>query len=408
MRILISSINFAPELVGIGKYNGELVQWLTERGHDVRVVTAPPYYPAWQVAVGYGGPWYRREVWHGARVWRCPIWVPRKVTGATRLLHLATFALSSLPVLLSHAFWRPQVVLCVEPPLFAAPGGLLCARLGMGRALLHVQDFEVDAAFDLGIIRSARVRRWVSGLESWLMRRFDGVSTISMKMLRRLESKGVEPERCLLFPNWADTDAVFPLDAPSPMRKALGIPDDAVVALYSGNIGLKQGLESVVDAARLLSGQPRLQFVIGGQGAGYAPLRERAADLPNIRWIPLQPIEELNNLLNCADIHLLPQRADAADLVMPSKLTGMLASGRPVVAGAHPDTQIWEAIQGCGIAVAPEDPKALADALLRLADDSGLRAAMGGEARKYAVTELSRGAVLARFERQILQRLGTP
>jgi colanic acid biosynthesis glycosyl transferase WcaI len=271
---------------------------------------------------------------------------------------------------------------------------------------LHVQDFEVDAAFDLGIIRSARVRRWVSALESWLMRRFDAVSTISPNMLRRLETKGVEPGRRLLFPNWADTDAVFPLAGPSPLRERLGIPADAVVALYSGNIGLKQGLESVVEAARLLEGEPRLQFVIGGQGAGYAALRERAAGLPNIRWIPLQPLEELNNLLNCADIHLLPQRADAADLVMPSKLTGMLASGRPVVAGAHPDTQLWEAIQGCGIAVRPEDPEALAAALRRLADDPGLRATLGAEARKYAVTELSRGAVLARFERQVLRGLG--
>jgi colanic acid biosynthesis glycosyl transferase WcaI len=121
MKILLYGINFAPELTGIGKYTGEMAAWLVAQGHDVRVVTAPPYYPAWAVSPGYSGRTYRTEDWHGAKVLRCPLWVPSQPGGLKRLLHLASFALSSLPVMLGQVFWRPQVVWVVEPALFCAP-----------------------------------------------------------------------------------------------------------------------------------------------------------------------------------------------------------------------------------------------------------------------------------------------
>ena len=122
----------------------------------------------------------------------------------------------------------------------------------------------------------------------------------------------------------------------------------------------------------------------------------------NVQWIPLQPFARLNDLLNLADIHLLPQKADAADLVMPSKLTGMLASGRPVVATARHGTQLAQAVEGRGIVVEPGDASAFAEAIKKLAQDLGLREELGRNARDYAISELKKESILSRLEQELL------
>ena len=155
VRILIYGLNYAPELTGIGKYTGEMAAWLAERGHEVRVVTAPPYYPAWRVREDYRGKLYRTE--NGAKdgepiVYRTPLYVPEKPTGIKRMVHLFSFMLGSLPVMLRQIFWQPEIVFTVEPTFFCAPLALLVARAAGAASWLHVQDFEVDAAFDLGLL----------------------------------------------------------------------------------------------------------------------------------------------------------------------------------------------------------------------------------------------------------------
>jgi colanic acid biosynthesis glycosyl transferase WcaI len=401
MKLLVYGINFAPELTGIGKYTGEMVAWLAARGHEVRVVTAPPYYPDWAIRPGYSGSRYAREDWRGATVFRTPLWVPRKLTGLKRLLHLASFALSSLPTLLAQWRWKPDVVWVTEPPLFCSPAALAFARLRSAKAWLHIQDYEVDAAFELGLLKGAGARSIVAAAERGLMRRFDRISTISSRMMERAGSKGCEAARLVSLPNWADVSAVQPLQAASSYRAELGIAQDAVVALYSGNMGAKQGLELLAEMAHLLQGRPDLEFVFCGNGAGRADLMRRCEKLANVRFLDLQPVERLGDLLGLADIHLLPQRADAADLVMPSKLTGMLSSGRPVVAGARPETELGRVAAQCGIAVAPDDARAFADAVLTLASQPDLRRELSLRARAFAEANFDRDAVLARFERDL-------
>lgn len=297
--------------------------------------------------------------------------------------------------------WRPQVVLVIEPTLFCAPCGWLTARFSGAKSWFHVQDFEVDAAFELGLLNSPRLRRLAWVLEAECMQRFDRVSTISEKMWLRLAQKGVAPSRSLLFPNWVDTGAIFPLQGPSPLRAELGIPREAVVVLYSGTMAQKQGLDVLADATRKLASQTELQFVFCGDGSGKPMLATLAGEMKNVHLLPLQPYERLNDLLNLADIHLLPQRADAADLVMPSKLTGMLASGRPVVASAPPGTQLAEVVANRGIVVPPGDASSFAWAIEQLMSHAGLREKLGRNARAYAVSELEKNTVLCRFEQEL-------
>ena len=156
METLIIGINFSPELTGIGKYTGELAEYLVEAGHEVRVITAPPYYPQWQVQDGYSSWRYRRERRRGIVIYRCPLWVPARPTGLKRILHLASFGLSSLPPAILLAGWRPQVVLSIAPALLSAPAALLSARLAGAKAWLHIQDFELEAAVSLGLVPTGR------------------------------------------------------------------------------------------------------------------------------------------------------------------------------------------------------------------------------------------------------------
>lgn len=379
------------------------MEWLAARGHEVRVVTTPPYYPAWQVSDGYRAWRYRREQSAGgASIYRCPLWVPKQPGGVSRVIHLSSFALSSLPVMLTHAAWRPDLVLTIEPAFTCAPVALLSALLAGAPAWLHIQDFEVDAAFELGLLPAGgAMQRLALFAERQLMRGFSRLSTISPRMLERLEQKRVGPSRSILFPNWVDVDAVHPLDAPNPLRAELGIAEDKIVLLYSGNMGAKQGLEILPELAARLRGRSDLHFIFCGDGAYRAQLERAVEGAGNVSFLPLQPLDRLNVLLNAADIHLLPQRAGAADLVMPSKLTGMLASGRPVIATAAAGTQVAHAVEGCGRVVAPGDVADFVRAVEELAGDGARRRAMGQAARSYAERELARDAVLGRFERAL-------
>jgi colanic acid biosynthesis glycosyl transferase WcaI len=408
MRILIYGLNYAPELTGTGKYTAEMAEALAEIGHDVRVVCAPPYYPEWKVGEGYRSWRHRIEVRRGVRIFRAPLWVPKKPNGKKRMLHLASFALASVPALIAHAFWRPHVVMTIAPSLANAPGALALARVTGARTWLHIQDYEVDAAFDLGLLKSERAGNMALSFERKLMKRFDVVSSISDKMVDRAVMKGVDRTSVFHLPNWVDTGAIFPLDRPSEFRRELGIGEHTKVVLYSGNMGAKQGLEIVAEAAAALKARQDIVFVFCGNGATKADLQKRCADLPNVRFMSLQPIERLNELLNLADIHVLPQRGDVADLVMPSKLTGMFASARAVVAMAHKGTELFEAVNRRGEVIEPERVGALIDAIEKLVADPVLRAAHGEAGRLYAQERLSPQSVFARLEDRLIALIGLP
>jgi colanic acid biosynthesis glycosyl transferase WcaI len=408
LRILVYGLNYTPELTGIGKYTGEMAAWLAQRGHDVRVVTAPPYYPAWQIREDYLGTSYRTEQAPGMPlVRRTPLYVPSRPTGIKRVAHLVSFMLGSLPVMLREMFWQPHVVFTVEPTFFCAPLTLFVAKGAGAACWLHVQDFEVDAAFDLGLLPAeGPIHDVALRIEKFFVHAFDRVSGISSRMVERARAKGTSEEGTILFPNWVDVDAVYPIDPAINRRNSVrselaaqvpGLAEKTVV-LYSGNMGAKQGLELLAPLAEKFAGDCRVHFVFCGDGAFRPQLEILVGARSNVTLLPLQPLERLNDLLNAADIHLLPQRAGAADLVMPSRLTGMLASGRPVIATAGPSTQLAQVVEGRGLAVPADDPAALYAAVLRLVEDKELRLRLGGAAREYAVEHLGKEQVLERFE----------
>lgn len=409
MKILIYSLNFHPELTGIGKYSGELAEWLAKKNHEVRVITAPPYYPNWKIGDGYKSWVWRFERLSKVSIWRCPVWIPARPSGIKRILHLLSFACSSIPIAFLQIFWRPNIVLVVEPPLFAAPLAIFLAKICRSRSILHIQDYEIDAAFELGMLKGAKLRSFVLHLESALMRSFDVVSTISSSMLFKAKKKRVESKRLLIFPNWVDVsafDVTNSDDERSTYRERLGIPHDKIVALYSGNMGAKQGLESLAELVRMCNLNLNLAsvyFVFCGSGVGRDMLFERTQNLANVKFLDLQPADLLPKFFNMIDIHLLPQRADIADLVMPSKLTGMLASGRPVLALANTGTELANVLDGLGIVVEPGNLNALFDGFMKLYGDPALRSRLGIAGRAYAQKNLDREKLLFDFENYLLK-----
>jgi colanic acid biosynthesis glycosyl transferase WcaI len=210
-----------------------------------------------------------------------------------------------------------------------------------------------------------------------------------------LLEKGVDRRRVFFFPNWVDMSRIGPIEGANTLRAELGIASDTRVLLYSGNMGEKQGLDIVIDVARRFA-EPDVLFLMCGDGVARARLQAAAAGLPNVRFIPLQPLARLNELLNLADVHLLPQRAAAEDLVMPSKLTAIMASGRPVVATAGQGSEVALSAREGGIVVAPGDRDAFAGAVRELLDNEVLRRRLGAGGRAYALANWDRDAVLER------------
>ncbi len=404
MKILLYGLNYPPELIGVGKYSGEMAKWLSKQGHDIRVVTAYPYYPQWRIDDGRRWRGWRREVTaDGIAVYRCPLWVPLRQSGLRRILHLLSFAATSAPVIVAAALgWRPDVVVAIAPALVTAPAAWVAARICGAKAWLHIQDFEIDAAFGVGLLEGDHLRRMATAAESALLQSFDRVSTLSPPMVGRLRDKGIAADRIRMLPNWVAIDEIRPLSTPSTLRRELALPQSAVVALYAGNMNEKQGLEILTDAAHRLQDAPGIYLVFAGEGPAKRTIEAATSGLTNVRFVPLQPADRLNDLLNLADIHLLPQRPSVADLVMPSKLLGMMASGRPVIAGAFAGTAVAAAVAHCGLAVSPEGG-AFAAAIRSLADDPVTRASLGRAARDHAVLNWSRDAVLSEFERDLVE-----
>ncbi|RVU45111.1 WcaI family glycosyltransferase [Rubrivivax rivuli] len=410
-RLLLLSLNYSPELTGIGKYSGEMAESLAARGHELTVVCAPPHYPAWSVHAGHSAWRYSVDRSQpGLTVVRCPTWVPRRPGGAQRLLYQASFALSSLPVMLWTGWrWRPDVVWTVAPATLSAPVAWLTARLCGSKAWLHVQDLEFDAAFRLGLLRGQLLRQLCGLGERALLGSFDRVSTISRRMLRHLACKGVGLARSSLLPNWVDLEALDSARqtaAAAALRRQLGIAPGQKVALFSGTMNRKQGLHTLVQAAELLRHRDDIVFLLCGQGEMRPALEEAGRGLPQLRFIDLRPAHELGALLALADVHLLPQLREAADLVLPSKLGGMLASGRAIVAGVDADSEIATLVQHAGQCVQPESAQAFAMAIQSLCDDDAERLRLGEVARRLALTRLGRVAVMDALEAELFDLAG--
>ncbi|GAC16451.1 WcaI family glycosyltransferase [Aliiglaciecola lipolytica] len=405
MKLLLKSLNYAPELTGIGKYNGEMCEAFVERGVEVTAIVAPPYYPEWKVHEGFRKYWFKPEVNNGVELIRCPMYVPKKVSTAKRLVHLCSFALSSGVALFSRLFRKTDVIVLVQPTLFCAPLTLLYAKITNTKTVLHIQDFEVDAIFGLGLMGEGKAASLAKKIERWLMSGFDAVSTISYSMIDNAKNKGVPEHKLIHFPNWSDTSFVTPQTNGTALREEWGFSTDDKVFLYAGNMGSKQGLEIVLEAADRLRQNSRVKFVFVGAGANVDALKRLAAnlELTNVFFKPLQPWELVPQMLAMADVHLVIQKKGAADAVLPSKLTNILSAGGHAIVTAEENTELGRIEKqqpGIYECIEPESVGTLVTAIeSALEKDTTQHNEL---ARKFALTYLDKNTIIDKFIGQLV------
>ncbi|MBU2903085.1 WcaI family glycosyltransferase [Maribacter dokdonensis] len=373
-RILFVGYNFSPELTGIGKYSGEMMHWLAEKGHECTVLTSYPYYPYWKIQKPYRKNrfWYKKEVTKyesggKLRIIRCPMYVPNRPSGLKRMLLDCTFSLStflvSIPLLCCKKYSR---IITVAPSFQIGLLGVFYKKLKGAMHIHHIQDMQIEAAQDLGMIKSPKLLKALYGIEKYIYKHTDIISSISEGMIEKIEQKAQKP--ITFFPNWTETKNFYPIMKNSKLKEQFGFKSTDFIVLYSGGIGEKQGLDSILTSAKELENHKQLQFIICGTGPYKEVLKEKAENmnLNNVHFMPLQPKECFNEFLNVADLHLVIQKEKASDLVMPSKLTTILAVGGLSLITANTNSSLHRVVSkhGMGILVAPENQEALNKGIL--------------------------------------------
>lgn len=403
-RILVIGINCLPEPTGIGKYTGEMVEWLAEHDYECSIVTAFPYYPQWKIQSPYRGKFYKKETSKGGKLklYRCPLYVPRMPSGIKRMLHDASFFVSAF-LMIFYLSFKPghDYIFCVAPPFHLGFLALFYRFFKGGKMLYHMQDLQVDAAKDLGIIKPGRFIDILFGLERFILNQTDQISSISHGMIRKIKQK--TDKNVVFFPNWVDIRQFHQLKGGSVGKENFGFSASDKIILYSGSIGEKQGLEAILHLAKELETDSTFKFLISGSGPYKEKLQNIASalKLKNVRFLPLQPIDKLNTFLNFADVHLVIQKANAGDLVMPSKLTTILAVGGLALVTANPDSGLYKEISSheMGILVKAEDLEDLKDGIRRAfqVDNNQIKV----NARLYAENFLSINKILTRYTQSL-------
>lgn len=400
MRVLIYSYNYYPEPIGIAPLMTELAEGLVRLGHEVRVVTGMPNYPQRQIYEGYRDKFYCTETRNGVLIQRSFIWVKPKPSLLDRLLLDGSFVVSSFFQALRG--WRPDVILLTVPPL---PVCLPAALLGMVYncpIVLNVQDILPEAAVHVGLLRNKTMIRVLEGLEKFSYRTAHTISVIADGFVDNLVNKGVPAQKITCIPNWVDTQFIRPLDKEeNAFRKAHGL-DGKFVIMYSGNIALTQGLETVVEAAVRLQQHPDIAFVIVGEPKAIAKLQEycNTCGVTNVHLLPFQPRAKLPEMLAAADVGLIVQKHNVVSFNMPSKTQVLLASGRAIVASVPSTGSAAKAIEKSrgGIVVAPENPEALAASVLELYQNPELAERLGYQGRQFAIDRYSFEQALSHYE----------
>lgn len=398
MRLLIVGINYSPELTGIGPYTSALANHLAAQGDQVTVVTGQPHYPDWRPPPGRSRRLVAREMLNGVRVLRVPHYVPRHQSAVRRALYEATFGITGLIAMLSGQ--QPDAILGIVPSL---SGGVLARvgarRFGVPYGLLF-QDLVGPALRQTGIEGGGRLAGFAETLERWTTARAAAIGVVTEAFIPYLADVGVEPARIHHVPNWA---RLAPPDlTPPATRNRFGWLDERQVVVHAGNMGLKQGLGQVVDAARLAAsrGDP-IRFVLVGGGSQAASLHAAAASLPNFEVLPVQQDGIYASLLSAADVLLLSELSTQLNMSLPSKLTSYLAAGRPILAAVPTGGATALEVQrsGAGIVEPAGHPDRLLAALGRIRGDASLAERLSVAGPIYAAEHLGRGACLDRATR---------
>ncbi len=405
MRVLIYSYNYYPEPIGIAPLMTELAEGLVARGHEVRVITAMPNYPQREIYEQYRGKLYETEERNGVTIQRSYVRVKPKPTLVDRIILDSSFVFTSFFQALRG--WRPDLVLLTVPPLPVCAPAALLGWLYNCPIVLNVQDILPEAAVHMGLIKNKALIWVLEAIEKFAYQTAHTVSVIAEGFVENLESKGVPSEKITCIPNWVDTNFIRPLPKENNAFRRAHQLEGKFVVLYSGNIALTQGLETVVEAAAQLCGAPDIVFVIVGEQKAVEKLKRycKTCGADNVVLLPFQPREKLPEMLAAADVGLIVQKHNVVSFNMPSKTQVLLASGRPVIASVPLSGSAAKAIEKSrgGVVVEPENPVALAKQILELQKNPEHAERLGKQGRQHALERYSFEQALSQYENLFYQ-----
>lgn len=410
MKILVSSLYFQPDHSGIALYSTDLATYFTEQGHEVTVVTGFSFYPRWQKRPEDEGRLLAREQYQGMTLLRGYMFVPAPGSASAfkRILHDLSFILFAMINFMRAG--RQDCIVVLTPPSLLGVIGVFFKWLWGAQLVTHIQDMQADAAQALGMVKGGGLVRGLAWLENWSYRHSTWVATITQGMWERLYAKGLKPDKLDIFYNWIDVQMAVEAGEAGWFRQAHPAIADKFLVAYAGNIGVKQGLDVMVSAAEVLHDDPRIHFVLIGEGADRPRIAQLIEEkqLENLTLMSFLDGDGYYSMLEDVNALLVAQRTNTGNVFFPSKLLGIMAKGRPLLVAADLDSELAQVIAevGCGLVSPAEDAAGLASNIYRLLGSPALRRELGCRGRRE-VQAYDRSSVLAGFLARI-QRGGTP
>ena len=398
MRLLIYSIQYAPEFTSNAIVITGLAQQLAARGHQVTVLAGTPHYQLPRVPAGYLWRPFRREVREGVRVIWC--WAfPKSEGKAAKLLNYGSFTLTSL--IAGLCIKRPEAVMVVSPPFWLGVNALLLRALRRGAVIYNAQDLFPDAYLASQEVRAGWLTRAMSGLMTRIYRRCDRITVITGSFAEAIAARGVDPAKVVTIPNFVDTTVVTPLPRANSFRRQHAL-DNRFVVMYAGNIGYTHGTELLVGAAEKLAAIPDLLFLVIGGGSKQADLARLARErrLANMQFLPTQPREILPEMLAAADVFVLTSKPGVGKTSFPGRIYNFLLAARPVVASVDEGSDLARVLRSgdAGIVTAPGNVEDFCQALTTLYHDAALRDRLGRSGAEFMARHYSAQGVVEQYE----------
>lgn len=399
MKVLVSSILFSPDHAGIGVYSTDFPVYLAERGHNVTMVTGFSYYPRWQKSPKDRRKLLATDSYKGVRTLRGYLYVPRKVSTLSRLLHEASFCLFAAFNFLRAG--RPDVIVIFTPPFFLGLVALLAAKVWRRPLVINIQDLPLDAAVALGMLKASPLSRFMLALEGWIYRHADQITTISESMMVNVLSKGVASRKTKLVPNWVNVKEFGGDVAPGRFLSQYPAAAQKLTVAYAGNLGVKQGVDALIRLAHALEHDPRFHFFVIGDGADKPRLKAMADEmqLANLTFLPFLGPDQYKEMLTDIDVIFVSQRSGAGDNFFPSKLLGLMARQKPLLVAADASSELAKAIAvgRFGLVSPYDDLPGLKHNLETYANDASFRAHTGARGLE-SVQAFDRNSVLGDWE----------
>ncbi|QOD59671.1 WcaI family glycosyltransferase [Polaribacter haliotis] len=402
--ITIIGVNYFPEDTAIGLYTSQLANYFNSKNIEVNIITGFPYYPAWKISSNYKSKktFYKENI-NGINIFRYKQYVPKNPTFFKRVLHLLDFTLGSFFNLFKIK--KTDIVLCIVPFTSVIFLGKILSKLRKAKLWVHIQDFEFDAVTDSNIINSKENKsisfKLLFWIEKKLLNSVDLVSTISNLMVLKLSKKIKKDKKRILLPNWVDLDFVNPKTS----KKHPYLESKKFKILYSGNIGEKQDWEFFIEFANMLKSNLDIEIIVVGNGSKREWLLDKVASLNNVSMYLPVAYNKLSDLLCSADLHILFQKNNVIDTVMPSKILAMMASQKPSIITGNLKSEVYSIINesSAGEYFCNTELEEVIKVVLQLKINKKLRNKYGENARKYVSTNFSKDIILKKFENTFLE-----